>query len=312
MLHRFPTLLALLAPVPLAAQLTIQSSFDAGTDGWSHSGASVFKQEASGGNPGGFLYIDNSEGPVTWILAPSGFEGNLSAYDGGTISFDGKMLGTGGSPWGPSPQDYGNVYLYGGAGVASADLKPGVPPSSPGLPSTSQWEHYTLPLTASAFNTSPATWTAILANVTSLELSVEALFGAEIQGIDNVRIEAPIPAASCTVRNGHGINPLDFTCISPPVMGGIWQTAIATPPGTAATVVAVAPLPSAGFTNPFGPGELLIGAPPFFTQVSTGSHAINVPTTPAIAGVQVPTQGFRVTSGLAIAAMNAIDLVVGL
>jgi hypothetical protein len=120
------SLLAVLCAAPLAAQMppVIQSTFDAGVDGWTHIGGSVFKHEPTGGHPGGFLYIDNSEGPVTWIVGPAKFEGDLTAYIGGTLSFDGIMLGTGGAPWGPNPQDYGNAWVGGPGGWAHGDLSP--------------------------------------------------------------------------------------------------------------------------------------------------------------------------------------------
>jgi len=301
---RILSLFPILCAAPLAAQLppVIQSTFDTDTEGWTHLGASVFKQEPAGGNPGGLLYIDNSEGPVTWILAPGKFHGDLSAYDGGTISFDGIMLGIGGAPWGPNPQDYGNVYITGPSGTAVADLKLG-------LPSTVQWEHHSMPLTAAAFGQTPAAWATLLSNVSKIEISVEALFGAEIQGIDNVRIEPPIPPASCTVRNGHGINPLDFACVTPPVLGGTWRTAIATPAGTVASVIALAPLTSPGIPNPFGPGELLVAPAPFYLHVALGAHSIPVPPTPSLVGAFVPSQGFRVNGAFAIEALNALDLV---
>ena len=74
-------------------------------------------------------------------------------------------------------------------------------------------------------------------------------------------------------------------------------------------MVALAPLASPGIANPFGPGELLIGPAPFFVHVALGAHALPVPTTPALVGILVRTQGFRVSSAISIEALNAIDLV---
>ena len=44
---------------------------------------------------------------------------------------------------------------------------------------------------------SPATWSSILASVTEVRLSVEALFGNEVQGVDNFTMAAP-PGDLCT------------------------------------------------------------------------------------------------------------------
>jgi hypothetical protein len=75
-------------------------------------------------------------------------------------------------------------------------------------------------------------------------------------------------------------------------------------------VVALAPLPSPGMANPFGP-ELLIGPAPFFVHTALGAHALAVPPAPSPAGLTVPSQGFRVNGALSIAALNALDPVLG-
>ena len=94
MRRRLTVLALLLASGANAAP--ILSDFSSGTDGWTATAASVFQQNASGGHPGGFLYVDNIEGDYCYLIAPAKFRGNLSAYNGGTISFDGNLLGTGG------------------------------------------------------------------------------------------------------------------------------------------------------------------------------------------------------------------------
>jgi hypothetical protein len=160
---------------------TISSDFSAGTDGWTQAGATVFQQQASGGNPGGFLYIDNSEGAVTYLVAPAKFLGDLRGFDGGVLSFDGIQLGNGGSPW-QSFEDYGHITFSGPGGSATLDLLP-----APGQPGTT-WTTYQATFSAANFGVSQSQWSAILANVTSVQLSVESLFGAEIEGIDNIAL----------------------------------------------------------------------------------------------------------------------------
>jgi hypothetical protein len=160
---------------------TISSDFSTNTDGWTHTGASVFQQQASGGNPGGFLYVDNSEGAVTYLFAPAKFLGDLRAFDGGVLSFDGIQLGNGGTPW-QSFEDYGHITFSGPGGSATLDLLP-----APGQPGTS-WTTYQAAFSAASFGVTQSQWDAILANVTSVQLSVESLFGLEIEGIDNISL----------------------------------------------------------------------------------------------------------------------------
>src|SRR5688572_10231972 len=181
---------ASLGALPAQLPAVITSTFDAGSvEGWTHAGAAVFNAPTTGGSPGGYLHIDNSEGPVTYILAPASFRGDLRAYRGGTLSFDGKMIGTGGSPW-SNPLDYGHVFLRNGATQVTVEVEPALPP-------TAQFKTYTIALDPLAWGTTSATFDAILANVTELRISVEALFGAEVQAIDNVRLApGPTPASA--------------------------------------------------------------------------------------------------------------------
>jgi len=167
-----------------------ESDFSAGDDGWTHTGATLMSWFSAGGNPTGFLHIDNSEGPITYIFAPAKFRGNLLACNGGTIGFDGNMLGTGGSGY-TSSVDYGHLTIFGTGGLsATADLVPGTAPGN--TPPVGAWASYQVPFTATAFGVTPTQWNAIIGNVTQVRLSVEALFGNEIQGIDNVRLIRPL------------------------------------------------------------------------------------------------------------------------
>jgi hypothetical protein len=127
---------------------------------------------------------------VTFLFAPGKFLGNLVAYNGGSVSFDGNMLGIGGRPWTATGSDYGHLRLSNGGTTATLDLLP-----SPGQPMQGQWTTYSAPLTAAAWGKSEADWLALLGNVTEVRLSVEAMFGNEVQGIDNFSIAAvPEPA----------------------------------------------------------------------------------------------------------------------
>lgn len=170
---------------------TVVSDFEPGsTQGWSHAGASAFLAPATGGNPNGYLHIDNSEGPVTYIFAPVAYRGDLRSYRGGSFAFDGRMIGTGGSPW-TSGLDYGHVWIVNGAQQMVADLAIGPPP-------TASFQTFSMPLQPANWGVSSAVFDAILANVTEIRISVEALFGNEVQAIDNVILAPGANPASAT------------------------------------------------------------------------------------------------------------------
>jgi hypothetical protein len=178
----------------------VESTFEVDTDGWIGLSMAEFKQESTGGNPGGFLYADNSETVVAQIVAPEKFEGDLRPCAGGTFHFDGRMLGIGGTGYHGPGVDYGNLRITGGgsAGNMVVDLLPGGPPGN--TPPTATWGSFSVPFTAASFGVSQTQFEAILANVIEVRLGVEALFGNEVQGIDNVRLEGPpnLPALSGT------------------------------------------------------------------------------------------------------------------
>jgi hypothetical protein len=118
--------------------------------------------------------------------------------------------------------------------------------------------------------------------------------------------------SSCATRNGSGINPVDYACVTLPVTGASWQTTITAKGDTVSTIVAIAPAPDiAGSPNPFGTGEVLIGLAPFPTLFAgLGAHSVPVPANPALIGKSASTQGFRVNSAFQIEALNALDIVV--
>jgi hypothetical protein len=120
--------------------------------------------------------------------------------------------------------------------------------------------------------------------------------------------------ARCTFRNGNGINPPDFKCVTRPELGSNWVTSYNHNASTVATALIV------GFGGPttgpmlFG-GELLINlAPPPVAVSGTGDIALPIPGTASLAGVPVSTQGFRADqtrAGTQLFLLNAQDIVLG-
>ena len=83
--------------------------------------------------------------------------------------------------------------------------------------------------------------------------------------------------ASCTFRNGSGLNAAGFDCVTEPELGSVWSSTIATNATTAGTVVAIGlGGPDAG--TPFSGGELLIQlVPPPLLDLALGAHAVPIP-----------------------------------
>ncbi len=159
------------------------SNFDSNADGWTCSNA-VVTHRPGGGNPGGYIFVDNPETTISILISPSKFHGDLSRFNGGTLSFDGNMLQALDPPWNAPGQDYGHVTISGDGSSVTKDLVPG-------LPSQGSWTTYSIPMTAGAWGLTEDQWRAMLRRVTSITVSIEAIFGREQQGFDNFTIRAP-------------------------------------------------------------------------------------------------------------------------
>ncbi len=97
--------------------------------------------------------------------------------------------------------------------------------------------------------------------------------------------------AACAFRNGSGINPMGFDCVTNPVLGTTWQSTIAT---TAATLSTALGLSASGGVQPLLGGELLIGAVPApLVQLGVGQHAVGIPDLSSLLGAGAFGQGFR-------------------
>lgn len=123
--------------------------------------------------------------------------------------------------------------------------------------------------------------------------------------------------ASATLVNGSGVNPVDYTVISLPVIGTSYSASIATNVATVATVVGVdQPAPAPFLLPGLASGEILLAlSPALFLHPANGIHSIPVPNDPALIGIPLSTQGFRIelTGIVPMAlALNGIDLVVGI
>lgn len=180
-----------------AGAATLSSDFSTDLDGWTiSSGSGALSYSAAGGNPGGYLFVDNAEGSIiVRAIAPAKFLGNLSAYNGGMLSFDGNLLSKGSVAFFPA---YGQVRISTTSGTpATLDI-------APSDPSIGVWTTYSVALDATTWGQTPARWTEILSNVTEIAIVLEAVSGLETNGFDNFVLTS-VPEPSTTLLASLGL-----------------------------------------------------------------------------------------------------------
>jgi len=127
-------------------------------------------------------------GGVGYFIAPSKFLGNLSAYAGGTLTYDFKVIqGT----------DYfsdADVIISNGAN--SVSWTSNINPVGDG------WVTFQVQLNQANFGSNLA---SVLSNVTKFQIRGEFIGGPEEEGLDNVLLTAtPLPAALPLFVSGLG------------------------------------------------------------------------------------------------------------
>jgi alkaline phosphatase D len=177
-----------------AGPAPIQTSFVANTEGWSLRSfatdendytmdpdlVSAVTWDATGGNPGGAITREDFIGETDYFETPAAFHGDLSAYYGGTLSFDIRESETDGPFSAPLVllQAGNDLWLYNG-----------------GPDATTGWTTFRVPLDVSAegwtlaSNGSAATedaFRASLAATTGLWLRGEFSDGEDNSWLDNV------------------------------------------------------------------------------------------------------------------------------
>lgn len=166
------------------AKASLVTTFGSGLEGWTSPTATA-QHVATGGNLGGFLSLtDIVTGDNMWIDAPPAFLGNLSAYLGGTFSFDAKNL----NGVSANLATFGTVTIVGTFSTASKVLGGTGNPPPDGL-----WHTYSALL-------APGDWsgdlTLALNNVTEIKIVLESHSTvAEVNGFDSFTItEVPEPS----------------------------------------------------------------------------------------------------------------------
>lgn len=121
--------------------------------------------------------------------------------------------------------------------------------------------------------------------------------------------------AVCSFRNGTGINPADYACVTRPVLGTAWTTSFNPNANTALTSLAMGT--GGPTTGPimFG-GEVLVALTPGpLLLFGTGNLSVAIPNNQVLSGLRLATQGVRLdvlASGLQPVLLNAQDIQLGL
>lgn len=179
----YAILFAFCTPAPGA----VLSDFNAGLDGWTAIGSGSPSHSAAGGNPLGFARFDDipGAGGDGFLVAPAKFLGDWTPLDdNGALKWDHIIVSVGDAP------DIVN---------ASATIAgPGGNATYFGALHQTTWTTFSAPINSADWLVGSGSWNALLANVTSLQIRIEAVHndGAnlDIDGIDNVQL-VPEPGA---------------------------------------------------------------------------------------------------------------------
>ena len=192
--------IGLLAARPAEAVTIISSTFDVNDEGWtSDPGEAAVTYEATGGNPGGFLRLQDT-GPTSYVAyPPAKFKGNLLAYDGGMLTYQVRDLFRS-EPPSFVDSGFGRVQLNGGGSNATFDYVHFPPIPAPLNPSFSEWTTYFVPMTPEAWHTTPENWQTVLSDVTIFHVTLNL----EDIGLDNFQL-APVPEPSSLLLLGSGL-----------------------------------------------------------------------------------------------------------
>ncbi|MCB2168156.1 MAG: PEP-CTERM sorting domain-containing protein [Deltaproteobacteria bacterium] len=194
------TFLFFLCGIGQSNALTIESTFDTGTEGWTVYNQASLNWSSTGGNPDGYLRFDDSGPDGYGTNAPSKFLGDLSLFDGGYLSFDYRVIRNS-----PDPNSgVGTVKFW-----TSATDYLGLNFIGEPLPTSTDWTTYSKALTADEWGVDQNDWMALLSNVTRISIFVEPGGYPDACGLDNVRMfspaSEPVPEPSTIVLMGLGL-----------------------------------------------------------------------------------------------------------
>jgi len=188
-----------------AAAQGVVSTFDTDLDGWVILGDNGAVWQGAGGNPGGYMDVnDLVTGQLNLAAAPPKFLGDWSAFSAtDTLSFDVHFIRLSGTTL---TNDW--IFRITGPGGAARGIVPGVAPPE------SVWSTYAVPMDSTDWVMESGSWSGLVGNVTSLNLLAEYVNGDEEVRIDNVRLTGtPVAVFTpCTYSefNGTGLDNWSF------------------------------------------------------------------------------------------------------
>ena len=171
----------------LSSLLGLQETFDVASDAWviANNGTQTTPRfQASGGNPTGWLQLDDTVGGDMAIVLPESWYGRLQNYHRGTLSFDARTVTSNG---GLPHTVFGLVEITGAGRTVRCDV------TGPGavVPGKS-WTTYRVALNAKQFGVEEGDWNQIINDVSRVTICVEAFSNAnEKIGLDNISLRAP-------------------------------------------------------------------------------------------------------------------------
>jgi len=168
------------------ADCVTETFTDPGTGDWSYSGTGGASNPGSGGNGGGYFYVDDAVSFHSYAYAPSRFLGDWTPLDGsGTVTIDIRVRGGEGTNSGSAEF----IRLSGPGGVAHVPLDPLELPTA-----TRVWKTFSYDIDSSVWQLDSGTWAGLLLNVTECRIDLEYFSGTDFIGFDNFgRLAAGCP-----------------------------------------------------------------------------------------------------------------------
>lgn len=169
------------------------ATFDTDLEGWTVDGDNTFFWNATDGNPGGCLEVqDDAAGPWSRATAPPEYLGSWAAFTAAdSLIYEAIHI--------PSATQPGNppyIFRIEGPGGAAQWDPPGFPANT--------WNRFAAPIDSTQWNVVAGEWSNIVANVGKLLVAVEMISGSETVRIDNVCLTG-LPSGSlyreCEVAN---------------------------------------------------------------------------------------------------------------
>lgn len=180
------------------AQPKIFSTFDENDEGWTVIQSGEIVYEAAGGNPGGYLRVNDVPVPPDdyLLIAPEKFLGEQLGMLGGSISWDARVISGDLFDW---------IGGYGQITLVSGELEATYDPVPAGLIGTT-WTTYKGVLSAENFGLSDEQFELMMGDLSEIRLRLEAIDGEDSMGFDNFVLSR----CEADVNEDRKVDILDF------------------------------------------------------------------------------------------------------